>query len=222
MGGLACDENGGTEVAGLFVVGECSCISVHGANRLGGNSLLETIVFGRRAGERAARVAAEGSGLDGESTLKGVLDEQGAAIEGLKNRTSGQRQIEIRREMQDVMTQHVGVFRNEDGLSEAVEKLAELKVRYCSVTLDNDSRPFNYDLVDTLELGGMLDLAEVTALTALQRAECRGSHWRTDHLGRDDEQWLRHSLARYNSAGQPEVGYKDVIISNYPPQEREY
>lgn len=222
MGGLACDENGQTEVAGLFVVGECSCISVHGANRLGGNSLLETIVFGRRAGERAAEVAAEGPDSDVESTLKGVLDEQEAAIEGLKNRTSGERQIEIRREMQDVMTEHVGVFRNEAGLSEAVEKLAELKERYRSVTLDNDDLPFNYDLVDTLELGGMLELAEVTAITALQRTECRGSHWRTDHLGRDDEHWLRHSLASYNAEDPPGVSYKDAVITDYPPQEREY
>ena len=222
MGGLACDENGETDVVGLFVVGECSCISVHGANRLGGNSLLETIVFGRRAGEHAAHVAADRPDSDVESTLKGVLDDQEAAIEGLKNRTSGERQIRIRREMQDVMTAYVGVFRNEDGLAGAVERLAELKERYRSVTLDNDNLAFNYDLVDTLELGGMLELAQVTALTALKRAECRGSHWRTDHLGRDDERWLRHSLARYNPAGQPEVDYKDVIITNYPPQEREY
>jgi succinate dehydrogenase / fumarate reductase flavoprotein subunit len=222
MGGLACDENGETEVAGLFVVGECSCISVHGANRLGGNSLLETIVFGRRVGERAAEVAADPMPSDDEPELKDALEEQQAFIEALKGRTSGERQITIRREMQDVMTEHVGVFRNAHGLSEAVEKLAELKERYRSVTLDNDNRPFNYDLVDTLELGGMLELAEVTALTALQRTECRGSHWRTDHLGRDDEHWLRHSLASYKAGDRPEVSYKDVVITNYPPQEREY
>jgi len=222
MGGLACDENGETDVVGLFVVGECSCISVHGANRLGGNSLLETIVFGRRAGERAAEVAAHPAASDGESALKGALDEQGVAIESLKGCTSGERQIAIRREMQDVMTHYVGVFRNESGLSDAVDKLAELKGRYRGVILDNDNRLFNYDLVDTLELGGMLELAEATALTALQRAECRGSHWRTDHLGRDDEHWLCHSLASYNAGERPTVTYKGVIITDYPPQEREY
>jgi len=222
MGGLACDENGETDVAGLFVVGECSCISVHGANRLGGNSLLETIVFGKRAGERAAEVAADGLDSEVESTIEGALEEQQAAIKDVKSRTNGERQIEIRREMQDLMTEHVGIFRNEDGLSQAVDKLAELKERYRSVVLDNDDRPFNYDLVDTLELGGMLELAEVTALTALQRAECRGSHWRTDHLGRDDEHWLRHSLASYDAWERPEVTVKDVIITDYPPQEREY
>jgi succinate dehydrogenase / fumarate reductase flavoprotein subunit len=222
MGGLACDENGETEVTGLFVVGECSCISVHGANRLGGNSLLETIVFGRRAGERAAEIAADGTAPAVEPELRDVLGEQETAVEGLKGRTGGERQIAIRREMQDVMTQHVGVFRNEDGLSEAVERLAELKDRYQSVMLDNDNRPFNYDLVDTIELGGMLELAEATALTALQRAECRGSHWRTDHPDRDDERWLRHSLASYNAGERPEVTYTDAIITDYPPQEREY
>jgi succinate dehydrogenase / fumarate reductase flavoprotein subunit len=222
MGGLACDENGETEVTGLFVVGECSCISVHGANRLGGNSLLETLVFGRRAGERAVEVAGNGAASGVESTLEEALKEQKAAIEALQRRTSGERQITIRREMQDAMTEHVGVFRNETGLGEAIERLAELKERYRSVTLDNDARPFNYDLVDTLELGGMLELAEATALTALKRTECRGSHWRTDHLGRDDEHWLRHSLVSHNPVGRPEVTYQDVIITDYPPQEREY
>jgi succinate dehydrogenase / fumarate reductase flavoprotein subunit len=222
MGGLACDENGETGVAGLFVVGECSCISVHGANRLGGNSLLETIVFGRRAGERAVEIAADAADSDVEAALHRVLEEQEAAIEALKRRTTGERQITIRREMQDTMTEHAGVFRDEAGLSQAVEKLAMLKERYRSVILDNGRRAFNHDLVDTLELAGMLELAEVTALTALKRSECRGSHWRTDHLGRDDDRWLRHSLASYNPAGRPDVAYEDVIITDYPPREREY
>lgn len=222
MGGLACDENGETDASGLFVVGECSCISVHGANRLGGNSLLETIVFGRRAGERAVEVAAEGAASDVDGVLHRALEEQEAAIEALKRRTTGERQITIRREMQDTMTEHAGVFRDEAGLSQAVGRLAELKERYRDVILDNENRAFNFDLVDTLELGGMLELAEVTALTALKRSECRGSHWRTDHLGRDDDRWLRHSLASYNPAGRPEVAYEDVIITDYPPQEREY
>ncbi|MGD9028484.1 MAG: succinate dehydrogenase/fumarate reductase flavoprotein subunit, partial [Anaerolineae bacterium] len=96
------------------------------------------------------------------------------------------------------------------------------KERYEKVVLDNRGSRFNYDLVDTLELGGMLELAEVTALTALKRTECRGSHWRTDHLGRDDEHWLRHSMADYNASGRPELAYKDVIITKYPLQPRAY
>ncbi len=221
MGGLACDENGETNVAGLFVVGECSCISVHGANRLGGNSLLETIVFGKRAGEKASDLAAHTRRINGQ-ILEDALSAQEAEIEALKRRGEGERQIAIRREMQETMTKHVGVFRDEEGLREAVEKLAELQERYRRVLLDNKGEAFNYDLVDALELGGMLDLAEVTALTALRRTECRGSHWRTDHLGRDDEHWLKHSLASYSPGGRAELAYKDVMITTYPPQEREY
>jgi succinate dehydrogenase / fumarate reductase flavoprotein subunit len=222
MGGLACDEDGETNVAGLLAIGECSCISVHGANRLGGNSLLETVVFGKRAGERAVEVARAGAASGAESALMDTLREEEAAIETLKKRVTGERQIAIRHEMQATMTERVGVFRDEPGLSEAAEKLAALKERYGRVVLDNKGDTFNYDLVDTLELGGMLELAEVTTLAAQQRTECRGSHWRNDYLGRDDERWLRHSLARYNPDGRPELAYKDVIITNYPPQEREY
>ncbi len=221
MGGLACDENGETAVDGLFVVGECSCISVHGANRLGGNSLLETLVFGRRAGERAADVV-PGVGGGGQAALEDALEEQQAAIEALRSRASGERQYLIRRHMQATMSRHVGVFRTEANLREAVDTLAELKSRYRSVTLDHRRGPFNYDLVDTLELGGMLELAEVTALAALRRSESRGAHWRTDCPGRDDQRWLKHSLASYIPGGVPELTYQDVLITDYPPQEREY
>jgi succinate dehydrogenase / fumarate reductase flavoprotein subunit len=222
MGGLACDENGETNVRGLFAIGECSCISVHGANRLGGNSLLETIVFGKRAGERAVEVAGAGAPSGAEAALGEALREEETAVVGLKKRTAGERQIAIRRRMQEIMTEHVGVFRDEAGLSQAVEALDELKARYKGVVLDSKGDRFNYDLVDTLELGGMLELAEVTALAALRRTECRGSHWRTDHVGRDDEHWLRHSLASYRPGVRPELVDKDVMITKYPPQEREY
>jgi succinate dehydrogenase / fumarate reductase flavoprotein subunit len=221
MGGLACDENGETPIPGLFAVGECSCISVHGANRLGGNSLLETVVFGQRSGARAAQVAAD----VGESTrtaLEAALEEQAAAIAELKERGEGERQIELRRRVTEVMSEKVGVFRDEAGLSAAVEELAELKERYLRVILDNPGNTFNYDLVDTLELEGMLELAEVTARTALRRTECRGSHWRRDHPGRDDDRWLKHSMAYYEPDKPPRLKYEDVIITKYPPQERQY
>jgi succinate dehydrogenase / fumarate reductase flavoprotein subunit len=221
MGGLACDENGETPIPGLFAVGECSCISVHGANRLGGNSLLETVVFGQRAGARAAEVTA-GSGDRSPGALEAALEEEAAAIAELKNRREGERQIALRRRMTEVMSEKVGVFRSETALAEAVEDLTELKERYRQLKLDNPGDAFNYDLVDTLELGGMLELAEATARTALQRTECRGSHWRTDHRGRDDEHWLKHSLAHHDPQGSPRLEYEDVMITRYPPQEREY
>jgi len=120
------------------------------------------------------------------------------------------------------MTDKVGVYRQEKPLAEAVESLAALKERYKSVILHNKGDVFNYDLMDALELGGMLELAEVTALTALKRTECRGSHWRTDHPGRDDENWLKHSMVYYNPDGPPRLEYTDVVITKYQPTERKY
>jgi succinate dehydrogenase / fumarate reductase flavoprotein subunit len=220
MGGLACDEDGQTPLAGLFAIGECSCISVHGANRLGGNSLLETVVFGKRAGERAREQG--GEGVREERVLGEALREEVAAVGELKGRTEGERQVVIRKAMKRVMTDKVGVYREEKPLAEAVEALAELKARYKGVVLDNKGETFNYDLVDTLELAGMLELAEVTALTALKRTECRGSHWRTDHPGRNDEKWLKHSLATCDPDGPPRLEYGDVMITKYQPMERKY
>jgi succinate dehydrogenase / fumarate reductase flavoprotein subunit len=219
MGGLACDEDGQTPMPGLFAIGECSCISVHGANRLGGNSLLETIVFGKRAGEAASERVGQAPDAD---PLAEALREEKSAIAALKARREGERQSVIRQAMKAIMTERVGVYRQEQPLSEAVDRLAELKERYRSVILDNRDDPFNYDLVDTLELGGMLELAEVTAITALQRQECRGSHWRTDHPGRNDEDWLKHSLATYNPKGAPHLEYGEVIITKHQPTERKY
>jgi succinate dehydrogenase / fumarate reductase flavoprotein subunit len=222
MGGLACDENGETLIPGLFAVGECSCISVHGANRLGGNSLLETVVFGKRVGDRVAELVKGMSGNAPTAALKEARKEQERAIKELKARKEGERQIVIRREMQQVMTDKAGVYREERLLVETVAKITELKQRYQHVILDNKAEAFNYDLIDTLELGGMLELAEVTALTALKRTECRGSHWRIDHPGRNDEKWLKHSMVTYNPEAPPELEYGEVIITKYEPVERKY
>lgn len=221
MGGLACKENGETPLPGLYAVGECSCISIHGANRLGGNSLLETIVFGKRAGERAAEQI-KGSGAVPKSALTAALAEENTAIAALKARRDGERQISIRRAMQEALTQQVGVFRAKAPLRAAVEQIGELKARYRRVVLDNRNERFNYDLVDTLELGGMLELAEVTAWGAQQRTESRGSHYRTDFPERDDEQWLKHTMADYNPLGRPRLWYKGVMVTKYAPQERKY
>ncbi|MBN1178426.1 MAG: FAD-binding protein [Anaerolineae bacterium] len=222
MGGLACDENGATPLTGLFAVGECSCISVHGANRLGGNSLLETLVFGQRAGERAAALVGDGGSARREVALAQALREETGRLEALAARRSGARQAAIRRRLHVLMTEKVGIFREAQPLSEAVAEIAELKAHYRHVMLDHRGSSFNYDLVDTLELGGMLELAEATALTALQRTECRGSHWRVDHPGRNDDAWLKHSVATYAPDGAPHVTYADVIITRYPPMARSY
>ncbi|HUW08188.1 MAG TPA: hypothetical protein VM537_00585, partial [Anaerolineae bacterium] len=180
---------------------------------------LETIVFGKRAGDVASQ-SVGGGPVSAE--LAEALRDEIAAIAALKARPSGERQGAIRQTMKRVMTDKVGVYRQEQPLAEAVESLAELKERYRSVILDNKGDTFNYDLMDTLELAGMLELAEVTAVTALQRQECRGSHWRTDHPGRNDADWMKHSMASYRHDGPPSVEYGEVIITKYQPTERKY
>ena len=221
MGGVASDENGQTDIDGLLAVGECSCVSVHGANRLGGNSLLETLVFGKRAGDRATSLLGDRTGA-GTQALDDALARRRRRIEKLSGGDGGERQGVIRHEMQDVMSQHVGVYRDEAGLERAVTALLELRDRYGNVALDNGGPRLNYDLIDTLELEGMLELAQVTALGALERTECRGSHWRIDHLGRDDERWMKHTMATLAPDGLPIIDYKDVIVTTYEPMERKY
>jgi succinate dehydrogenase / fumarate reductase flavoprotein subunit len=221
MGGVSSDENGQTDIDGLLAVGECSCVSVHGSNRLGGNSLLETLVFGKRAGDHA--VSLLGAGTDAGADVRGgALARREQSIGDLSNREDGERQAVIRREMQEVMADHVGVYREEAGLGRAVSALAALKERYSGVTLDSAGSRLNYDLIDTLELGGMLELAHVTALGALARTESRGSHWRTDYPARDDERWMKHTMATRGPGGAPELAYDDVIVTTYEPMERKY
>jgi len=222
MGGVSSDENGQTDVEGLLAVGECSCVSVHGANRLGGNSLLETLVFGKRAGDRAVELLEDRGPSSGRSALARTILERSNAIEELIARDGGERQGAVRREMQELMTEHVGVYREKESLGRAVRGLLDLRERYESVRVDGMVRPLNYDLVDTLELGGMLELAYVTALGALHRTECRGSHWRTDHPGRDDANWMKHTMATLGPDGMPVVSYEDVIVTDYEPTERKY
>jgi len=221
MGGVSSDENGQTDIEGLLAVGECSCVSVHGSNRLGGNSLLETLVFGKRAGDHA--VSLLGAGADAGAEVPGdALARREQSIRDLSDREGGERQAVIRREMQEVMTDHVGVYREQAGLELAVSALAALKERYRSVTLDGAGSRLNYDLIDVLELGGMLELAHVTALGALARTESRGSHWRTDHPARDDERWMKHTMATRDAAAAPDITYDDVIVTTYEPMERKY
>jgi succinate dehydrogenase / fumarate reductase flavoprotein subunit len=222
MGGIACDENGETALGGLLAAGECSCVSVHGSNRLGGNSLLETLVFGRRAGMRAIEIARDGAVRGGEETLREALATERGRIDGLSGRLEGERQGAIRRDLQSVMTEKVGLFRRHERLAEAVEAIAEIKERYGSVVLQSTARQFNYDLVDTLELSGMILLAEATALGALERTESRGSHFRTEHPERDDACWLKHTMATLGDGRFAQLSYEDVAITSYEPTARKY
>jgi succinate dehydrogenase/fumarate reductase flavoprotein subunit len=220
MGGVKTDVHGAAPIDGLFAAGECACVSVHGSNRLGGNSLLETVVFGRRAGAAAAEYAREHSAPAGIS--EAVVQKDVESIKELLARPeNGERPALLRREMGETMNANVGVFRTEDGLKEALAKVRELKERYSRVPVQNKGKVYNTDLLQALELGFMLDLAETMALGALERKESRGGHSRRDFPERDDQNFLKHTIARYTPDG-PILEYTPVAIARWQPERRAY
>lgn len=226
MGGIATDvegrvitDNQDTLFSGLYAAGECACVSVHGANRLGCNALLELLVFGRRAGiEMRKFIHTVGWVELPPDPQKKVED----SIRALMDGNGGERIGPIASEMQGIMMDRVSVFRQKEGLSEALERVKDLKTRHGKIAITDRGSCFNKDLVDALELGNMLDLAEVIVLGALQREESRGAHSREDFPNRDDERWLVHTLARRSSDGEPEISYKPVTITRFLPKERTY
>jgi succinate dehydrogenase / fumarate reductase flavoprotein subunit len=218
MGGVPTDLDGATTVKGLFAAGECACVSVHGANRLGGNSLLDTVVFGKRAGASGADYVKKASSTGfPEAALK---DEQ-SRIDTLLNRKEGVKASELKRALGTTMFDKVGIFRNKRDLETAMRNVAALKRQFSGITVLDSSRKFNTSLVEILELGFELDLAEVTVACALTRKESRGAHYRTDFPKRDDSKWLKHSLAVRTAEG-PKISYKPVTITRFKPEEREY
>jgi len=221
MGGIPTDVDGDTQLPGLFAAGECACVSVHGANRLGGNSLLETLVFGERTGRKASEQ------VDKEKRIpnKTVFQDRSRAFQsGLKEIFERKREepsFLIRDEMKALMTSQVGIFRNEPALLAAKEKIKELKKRFLKIGVKQRDLAFNNEFIQYWELGGMLHLAEVIVQGALARKESRGSHFRVDYPKRDDEHWLRHTLA-YETTEGVNLDYKKVNITSYPPKERTY
>ena len=225
MGGIASDVNGrvivdkdGTPFQGLFAAGECACVSVHGANRLGCNSLLDTLVFGRRAGIEMCRF------LDDVPEPQPAAEFEEAAvgrISELMARNGNQKVGSILAEMQNVMMDNVSVFRRERGLKLALETVRELKARYQQVAVVDKGSCFNRDLLDVVELGHMLDLAEVITMGALHREESRGAHFREDFPERRDDKFLIHTMIRC-SAEEPQVFEKPVIVTRFQPMERKY
>ena len=219
MGGVSSNKDGETPMPGLYSVGECACISVHGANRLGGNSLLDTVVFGRRAGAAASEYVKTVKKMP-EENLAETLEEEQQIISDMMGE-GGEKFAEIRDELRAIMQDYVGVFRNREKLEHAVEAIRELKERGRDLKVKSNSTIFNFELMNAIELKGMLELGHVIALGALTREESRGAHYRTDFLERDDKNWLRHTLAYFTPAG-PKLDYKEVTIDRFQPKRREY
>ncbi len=212
------DENG-TVVPGLYAAGETACVSVHGANRLGTNSLLDLVVFGREAGNQAAAYANGADFTDlPEDPTAGVK----ARLDALRSGDGSESAGKIRQEMQEVMFDDVGVFRTEEGMQRALDKVRELKGRYKRVKVDDRGQTFNMDVLQAWELGCMLDIAEVTTASALNRTESRGAHARDDYKERDDSDWLKHTFAFMQDDGDIDIRYKPVTITKYEPKKRTY
>ena len=222
MGGIHTDIEAATPLPGLFAAGECACVSINGANRLGSNSLTELLVFGARAGRVAAAFAQEQPGCDTQALEAQAKDEQVRIQKQFINKTDGTERIaSLRTEMMATLETGAGIYRTEASLKETCNKVSELKERFANITLDDHSLTFNTDLTAALELECMLDVAETVAYSALARTESRGSHQRTDYPKRDDDKFLAHSLA-HRTDGSPRIEYLDVVITRWPPAERKY
>ena len=225
MGGIPTDLNGrvltgadGATLPGCYAAGECACVSVHGANRLGTNSLVDLVVFGRRAGRHMARFVSENDfhplSASPESAAR-------AEIDRLTSNDGGESEATIQEELRAVMMDNVGVFRERGMLLEAVEKVRELKDRYRRISLTDKGRVWNTELLAAIELGYLLDLAEVTAVSAEARTESRGAHSREDFPERDDENWLKHTFAALSDGGVA-LSYRPVDVTRFEPKPRTY
>jgi succinate dehydrogenase / fumarate reductase flavoprotein subunit len=225
MGGIPTDVDGrvtidaqNTPIPGLYAAGECACVSVHGANRLGTNSLVDLVVFGRRAGRHMARFVQEN---DFHPLPKDPAYRARAEIEWIWENDGTERVAQIRAELQEAMMTDAGVFRTGDGLKRLQQKLGELRNRYSQIRIDDKSRTFNMELMEAIELGFLLDCAEAVTASALAREESRGAHYREDFPARDDANWLKHTLIARTSGGL-QLFYKPVVITRFEPKERVY
>ncbi len=226
MGGIPTDVDGrvvldekNTVLPGLYAAGEAACVSVHGANRLGTNSLVDLVVFGRRSGVHMAQFCNESELLP---LPDGAADEVKAEMNRILTNNGQSSPYELRDRMQKLMTAKVGVFRVEDGMADALEELRQLRDSYkTDIGIDDTGRRFNSDLLEAWELGCLLELAEVTTLSALRRRESRGGHARDDYPERNDEEWLKHTLC-YKEGEDYRLDYKPVVIGRYEPKERVY
>ena len=219
MGGVDTDVWGQTELTGLYAAGECACVSVHGANRLGGNALMETITYGKRAGAHAADWALSHTTVEVPTSVEADAERD---LKELLDRTEGERPWAIRDELARTMHENFGVFRRESQMERQGEIVASLRERYERVVVDDKGAVFNNDLTQALELGFLLELADCMIVSGLARKESRGAHARPhDYPERDDESYMRHTLVRWED-GRPSLDWKPVTVTKWEPQERKY
>jgi succinate dehydrogenase flavoprotein subunit len=219
MGGVKTDIHGQTPIAGLYAAGECACVSVHGGNRLGANSLLDTLVFGRRSGQHAANAV---HGLQMPEPARAALKEEERLIQAIVQREgTGRRVSEIKAELGATMDKYVAVFRDEAGLNTALETVRRLRDEAQNVAVDDKGTVFNQDVLGAVELQFMLDNAEAIVISALERKESRGAQFRTDYPKRNDEEWLKHINVSANGS-ESELSYSPVTMTQWEPQERTY
>jgi succinate dehydrogenase / fumarate reductase, flavoprotein subunit len=220
MGGVKTDIDGETTVPNLYAAGEVACVSVHGGNRLGANSLLDTLIFGRRSGEHAAGKAKR---MPMPTTPASLITDTERRIAEIVGRESGGPRIgAIKHELGAVMNQHVAVFRDAEGLAKARDKIQELKEQAAKAGIDDRGLVFNQDVIAALELGYMLDVAETTVVGAIERTESRGAQFRTDFPERNDDEWLKHIDISLNGGDEPKVSYSEVTITRWEPEVRTY
>ena len=220
MGGVKTDVDGETTVPGLYAAGEVACVSVHGGNRLGANSLLDTLIFGRRAGEHAAGQA-ESVAMPAIPAAR-IFDVERRLQEIVRRDGNGRRIAQIKEELGTTMDRYVAVFRDAEGLAKAHETVRRLKEQARDAGIDDKGSVFNQDLIAALELGFMLDCAEAIVISAEERKESRGAQSRTDFPKRDDENWLKHIDITLGDDGEPKIGYSPVTITRWQPEERKY
>ena len=219
MGGIKTDMDGRTIVPGLYAAGECANVSVHGGNRLGANSLLDTVVFGHRSGRHAADWANGKPYRD--LNVDDYVDGKEKEFSDLFSRQTDERWSQIRLDLGKAMDRYMGVYRDEEGMQSLLAMLPGFRERFAQASLQDKGRVFNTDLIFTLELGFMLDCAESIILGGIERKESRGAHSRTDYPNRDDENWLKHVLVTRTDDG-PEVSQLPVTITTWQPEERKY
>jgi succinate dehydrogenase flavoprotein subunit len=219
MGGVKTDIDGLTSIPGLYAAGECACVSVHGGNRLGANSLLDTLVFGGRAGAHAGRLS-HGQGMP-EPSEAALADEERMVEEVVGREANGRRVSEIKAELGATMDKYCAVFRDEDGLRTGLDIVRRLKDEAGSACIDDKGTVFNQDLLGAIELDFMLENAETIVVSALERKESRGAQYRTDFPERNDGEWLKHITVSANG-DQPEIGYSEVTLTKWEPEERKY